>query len=222
MQEALGVEERVFLSPVAGGEIAALTLRPIRASDLPLLREFVRHLSRDTGYKRLLSGRTPTEEELRRWTAIDASREGAVVAIGNVAHGERLVGVARYVMESPDETDFAIVLADAWQGRGLGRELMAMLITAAREHGVRKLSGTALTTNVAMRSLARAMGFQATRLSDALAIMLSLDLSPEHRGLQETPPAIARPTQTNGGILHNESQTAAGAVQCDRKPDLLS
>ncbi|RZL89397.1 MAG: N-acetyltransferase [Variovorax sp.] len=178
MQVALGVEQRAFPSFVAGAETADITLRPIRAADLPLLREFVRHLSPDTGYKRLLSGRTPTEEELRRWTAIDVSREGAVVAIANVANGERLVGVARYVMQSPEAADFAIVLADAWQGRGLGRELMASLISAAREHGVRKLSGTTLSTNVAMRSLARAMGFRASRLSDALAIMVSLNLSP--------------------------------------------
>ncbi|KWT64512.1 MULTISPECIES: GNAT family N-acetyltransferase [unclassified Variovorax] len=166
-------------SPISGVEmrLRSLHLRPIHPADLPLLREFVKHLSQDTGYKRLLSGRTPTEDELRRWSAIDVSREGAIVAIDKGPNGERLVGVARYVMQSPDETDFAIVIADAWQRRGLGRELMTRLIAAARAHGVRNLSGIALSTNFAMRSLARAMGFEAARMSDALAIKLSLDLS---------------------------------------------
>lgn len=154
-----------------------IPLRSIRAADLPLLREFVSRLSPGTGYKRLLSGRKPTEEELQRWTAIDASREAAVVATSCGPDGERLVGVARYVMQSPHETDFAIVLADDWQGQGLGRNLMTRLIDAAREHGVRKLSGITLSTNMAMRSLARAMGFRATRLPDATVLMLSLDLS---------------------------------------------
>jgi hypothetical protein len=49
---------------------APVSFRAIRASDLALLRAFVRNLSRDTAYKRLLSVRMPTEEELVRWTAI--------------------------------------------------------------------------------------------------------------------------------------------------------
>ena len=178
MQAAVGTrtEGRVFQSFDVAVE-PPFIFRSIRAADLPLLREFVSRLSPGTGYKRLLSGRTPTEEELRRWTAIDTSREGAVVAISSGPDGERFVGVARYVMESPHETDFAIVLADDWQGRGLGRDLMTRLINAAREHGVRKLSGITLSTNMAMRSLARALGFRALRTPDATVLMLSLELS---------------------------------------------
>jgi acetyltransferase len=162
--------------PAAVGDADAILLRPIRADDLPLLRHFVRHLSRETGYKRLLSGRTPTELELQRWTAIDASREAAVVAVDSGADGERLLGVARFAMEAADEADFAIVLADGCQGRGLGRALMVRLLAAAREHGVRRLSGVTLSTNVAMLSLARALGFRATRLPGAITTMLSLDI----------------------------------------------
>jgi GNAT superfamily N-acetyltransferase len=153
-------------------------LRPIEPADLPLLREFVRRLSPGTGYKRLLSGRTPSEEELHRWTSADVPREVAVVAICTAADGEQLVGVARYVMQSADETDFAIVLADPWQRRGLGRKLLEWLIATARERGVRKLSGVTLSTNDGMLSLGRALGFRRVREPDGFTTMLSLDLTP--------------------------------------------
>lgn len=172
----------------AATENAAITLRPVRSSDLSLLRHFVWHLSRETGYKRLLSGRTPTEEELQRWTAIDPCCEAAVVAIGSGAAGERLLGVARYVMQGTAEADLAIVLADAWQGRGLGRALMERLVATAREHGVRRLSGVTLSTNAAMLSLGRALGFRVTRLPGAIATELSLDLpGPRASPYLETP-----------------------------------
>lgn len=158
---------------------APVTFRSIRASDLALLRGFVRKLSRDTAYKRLLSGRTPSEEELARWTAIDPAREAAVVATTGRGPDERLVGVARYVMESPDDTDFAIVLADAWQRRGLGRALLERLVAMARVHGVRRLSGLTLSTNIPMLSLGRALGFRARRQADAFTTMLTLDLPGE-------------------------------------------
>jgi hypothetical protein len=97
------------------------SLRSIRAGDLALLRRFVSRLSPDTAYKRLLSARTPSEDELQRWTAIDVSRERAVVATRTDADGEQLVGVARYVLQSAGEADFAIVLANGFPVRSASR-----------------------------------------------------------------------------------------------------
>jgi acetyltransferase len=54
-----------------------------------------------------------------------------------------------------------LVVADAWQGRGLGRRLMHGLIASARRRGVRQLVGTTLSDNAAMLALARALGFRA-------------------------------------------------------------
>ena len=153
--------------------LAAAAIRPIRAADFPLLLAFVRGLSRDTGYKRLMSPRTPPDEEVRRWAEIDPERECALVAVSDGA----IVGVARYGLESAQEADFAIVLADAWQGRGLGRELLQRLIAAARLHGVRRLAGTTLSENAGMLKLARGLGFSIRRAPGAaFATLLTLDL----------------------------------------------
>ena len=156
-----------------------VTIRPIRAADLELEREFVNGLSRATGYQRLMSARTPSLQELRRFTEIDATRELALIATIAVDGRERQVGVARYVKsESADgEAEFAIVLSDDWQGRGLGRALLGRLIAAARRDGIRRLVGTALTDNGVMHALARKLGFTLARNVQSASITdLSLEL----------------------------------------------
>src|SRR2546426_5312448 len=117
-----------------------VTMRPVGKGDFDLAKDFVRGLSLATGYQRLMSPRKPSPEEVRRWTDIDPAREMALVATVTEGGLERQVGIARYVIEPPTrEAEFAIVLADAWQGRGLGRELLSRLLVAAQRAGLRRI-----------------------------------------------------------------------------------
>ena len=156
-----------------------VTIRPIRAADLALEQEFVSGLSPSTGYQRLMSVRRPSHEELVRFTDIDYEREFALIATTTVQGRERQVGVARYVKEFPSgDAEFAIVLSDDWQGRGLGTRLLASLIAAAQKHGVRRLVGTTLSVNVGMLALGRKLGFGlASDPSSATVTNLALDLA---------------------------------------------
>jgi acetyltransferase len=159
---------------------AVVTIRPIHADDLELERQFIANLSRTTGYQRLMSTRTPSLAELRRFTDIDPAREVALIATTRTDGIEREVGVARYVKDetTPGEAEFAIVLADAWQRRGLGRKLLAALIDAARRDGVQRLVGTALSENEGMLRLARRLGFSvALDRNSASVSNLALDLA---------------------------------------------
>jgi len=136
-------------------------------------------LSPTTGYKRLLSGRKLSLDEIRRFTAIDPECEYALIATITIDDEERQIGVVRYVKEAcADEAEFAIVLADDWQGRGLGTEMLASLIAAAKRHGVRRLKGTTLAENREMIALARKLGFRATSAGAALETSLVLELTP--------------------------------------------
>jgi acetyltransferase len=139
-------------------------LRPIRAEDLPLLKEFVDGLSPRTSYLRLLSPRRPSDEELRRWADVDPSREHALIAIDMDGSRQVMVGVARYFLEENGNADFAIVIADNWQRQGIGRMLILGLIDAATERGVRTLRGVTASENTPMLALARSLGFRATRV----------------------------------------------------------
>jgi acetyltransferase len=93
---------------------------------------------------------------------------------------ERQIGVARYVKDSPasGDAEFAIVLSDDWQGRGLGTKLLASLLVAAKSRGVRRMSATTLTVNNGMLALARKLGFKlALDPRSATITNLTLDLT---------------------------------------------
>jgi RimJ/RimL family protein N-acetyltransferase len=157
-----------------------ITIRPITAADFELEQEFVSGLSSATGYQRLMSARRPSAEEIRRFTDIDSTREMALIATTPVAGRERQVGVARYVKDesAPGEVEFAIVLSDDWQGRGLGRKLLTSLLAAARADGVRRAVATTLATNEGMLAIARKMGFTLAANPAAASIThLTLELA---------------------------------------------
>ena len=156
---------------------AVVAIRPIRPADFELERDFVGGLSPLTGYHRLMSTRTLSTEEMRRFTDVDPAREVALIATTEIDGRERQVGVARYVKDEvrPGEAEFAIVLADAWQRRGVGRALLAALIDEARREHLRRLVGTALSENQGMLRLARRLGFSAA-LNPESAIVTDLRL----------------------------------------------
>jgi acetyltransferase len=143
---------------------ATLAVRPIRPEDAALERRFVNGLSEESRYFRFfyrLHELTP--QMLARFTQVDYDREMALVAIapdGSVPEGERFVGVARYIANPDGESaEFAIVLADDWQGRGVGRGLMERLAASARRRGFSRLSGTVLRANHAMLRFVERFGF---------------------------------------------------------------
>lgn len=160
---------------------AVVSIRPIHTADLELEREFVAGLSPMTGYHRLMSTRTPSPAELRRFTDIDPAREVALIATTEIDGRERQIGVARYVKDESrqGEAEFAIVLADAWQRRGLGGRLLASLIDDAKRQGLQRLVGTTLSENEGMLQLARRLGFGVALDRDSPTVTnLALDLDP--------------------------------------------
>jgi acetyltransferase len=122
--------------------------------------------------------RRPTLEKLRRFTDIDYERQRALIATTPVQGRERQIGVARYYMESSaGDAEFAIVLSDDWQGRGLGTRLHLSLIVAAKNHGVRRLVGTTFSQNYGMLAPGCKLGFKLAKDPGSATITnLTLDL----------------------------------------------
>lgn len=71
------------------------------------------------------------------------------------------VGVSRYSI-NPDRStcEFALVIADSWQNRGLGGLLMQTLIDVARQRGLRVIMGEVLAENAGMLKLMERLGFE--------------------------------------------------------------
>ncbi len=153
-----------------------LAIRVIAASDFALEKAFIDGLSQQTAYLRLLSIRKPQPEEIARFTDIDPKREMAWIAVATVDGHDTMCGVARYVRDG-DTAEWAIVLTDAWQGRGLGDKLLRKLIASARQAGIAVLSDVTFATNTAMLGLARKLGFALTREArDATLTRMTLRL----------------------------------------------
>jgi acetyltransferase len=150
--------------PVVG---AAVTLRPLRPDDVDIESAFVRGLSPDTRHNRLLGGTVAiTREYLERLTRIDYARDMALAATVMLER-EILIGVARYVRDAEGAAaEFAIVVADAWHGRGIGRRLLERLAAIARTRGVRQLYGDILSINRPMVGLVKKLGFALSRSGD--------------------------------------------------------
>jgi len=141
-----------------------LHVRPIRPEDAELEYAFVHGLSEQTRYYRFfyrLQDLTPSM--LVRFTQVDYDREMALVAIDEGGPGKRapeFVGVARYTANPDGESaEFAVVVADAWHGRGVGNMLMKRLITCAKRRGLSRLEGIVLRGNAGMRKFCEALGF---------------------------------------------------------------
>ena len=143
-------------------------MRPLRPEDVDIETDFVRGLSPETRQNRLLGGaRAITREYMEELTRVDYRRDMALAATVMLEGKEALIGVARYARDRKEQdAEFAIVVADAWQGRGVGRRMMEKLIETARAHGVTTLYGDILSLNNPMLALLRRLGFRFGRNPD--------------------------------------------------------
>ena len=136
----------------------AMTLRPIRPEDASALQDMVRSLSAESRYLRFMHAVNDLSPLLlAQFTKLDYDRAMAFVADPGNA---KLAGVAQYSLDR-DGTggEFAITVADHWQGHGLATRLMGLLIEHAREHGLTRLWGDVLRNNKPMHGLMKRLGF---------------------------------------------------------------
>lgn len=139
----------------------AVTLRLLRREDVDIEAAFLSGLSPESRHNRLLGGMIKiTREYLERLTTVDYARDMALAAVLMLEGRELLIGVARYVL-APDgkACEFALVIADTWQGHGIGRRMMAKLIAVARSRGLERIYGDVLSTNHPMLEFCRHLGF---------------------------------------------------------------
>jgi GNAT superfamily N-acetyltransferase len=142
-----------------------VVVRPVLAFDAAAAQDFVRALSAGSRQRRFHVGlRELPPALLRAMTEVDHDAHVAIVAeaIGDDDEAT-IVADARYVRGPTadlgrDEAEFAIAVADAWQGAGLGRTLMQRLARHAARHGITRLVGDVQHCNAAMFAITSALG----------------------------------------------------------------
>ena len=144
-----------------------ITIRPIRPEDADIEKKFVHDLSDESKYFRFMNSMQElTDNMLVRFTQLDYSREMALIAVVEEQGSEIELGVARYAINPDgDSCEFALVIADNMQGKGLGQKLMTALMEAARDKGLKAIEGEVLSNNHNMLKLMTRLGF-ATKSSE--------------------------------------------------------
>ena len=159
--------------PIVG---TSVTLRPLRPEDTDIEHAFVSGLSPETRSNRLLGGAIRiTPEYIAKLTSVDYSRDMALAATLMLDDGELLIGVARYVLDADGKgCEFAIVIADTWQRRGIGRRLLAKLVAIAASRKVPRIYGDILATNQGMLEMVKKVGFSLARHPEDATLVRAL------------------------------------------------
>jgi acetyltransferase len=162
---------------------AAFTIRPIRPDDEPLLVAFHRALSEESIRLRYmhpfkLDERT-AHARLIRTCFVDYDREMALVAeVRSASGGREIAAVGRLSRDRDGRNgaEFALLVADAWQKRGVGRALLRRLVEVARREGLARVYADILVSNTGMQHLCEQLGFTIDTLPDAGVLPAVLEL----------------------------------------------
>jgi GNAT superfamily N-acetyltransferase len=131
-----------------------VSTRPVRPGDLARFCSLWARLSPETVYRRFHSPvRRLPPALVHRLVEVDHDGREALVAVV----GDEVVGVARYDRSPADPTtaEFAVLVEDAWQGVGLGRQLLLEITELAGRRGVRTAAATVQADNDRMLHLIR-------------------------------------------------------------------
>jgi acetyltransferase len=140
-------------------------VRPVKPEDSPLFTAFFKTLSPTTIYYRFFGAMKELNPEmLARFTQIDYDREIALVAIDEDSPTDNMLGVARIIGDADGRTgEFAVLVGDVWQGKGIGGNLLEKCLSIAEKQGFKTVYGLVLKENRNMLALGKKLGFSIER-----------------------------------------------------------
>lgn len=154
-------------------------VRGVRAGDAAALQRLVgRSSERSVEYRFFGPLKSLSDEQARRFAEVDGRDRFALVALDPEDPSE-VVGVVRYERQAGTEgAEYAALVEDRFQGRGLGRGLTRRLIQAARENGIGRLHALVLRDNRGMLHLLRSLDLPERERWEDGAEHVEVDLQP--------------------------------------------
>ena len=150
-----------YISPIQLPDGTLIQLRPIHPEDGRQALPFREKLSEESIRARFL-GYVPrvSQELVDKLTIIDYENEMAIVAETIASNNKEVIAVARIVREKETEdAEFAIIIADQWQGRGLGSRMTDFMIEVAQQMQFKRLYALLYSHNQQMREIFKSKGF---------------------------------------------------------------
>jgi acetyltransferase len=160
-------------------------IRPVKPEDAPLFTALFKVLSPTTIYYRFFGMLKELRPEmLARFTQIDYDREIALVAIDEDSQTDCMLGVARIIGDPDGKTgEFAVLVGDAWQGQGVGSNLLKKCLSIAEKQGFKTVHGIVLHENKNMLALGKKLGFEIKRDPDSGYNKLVIHLGGNRHGV---------------------------------------
>jgi len=154
------INRRHWIDPLNDG--SHVLIRPLEAKDRDREFAFIKGLSPESRHFRFLATiKEPSDSMLNQLMDVDYHQRMAYVALFMEGGQLREIGVARYAAAPGDRTcESAVVVADRWQHKGLGKRLMDHLIDAAKANGFECMISIDSAANAHMRRLADDLGFE--------------------------------------------------------------
>ncbi|RLF56119.1 MAG: acetyl-CoA synthetase, partial [Thermoplasmata archaeon] len=152
-----------YMKKVCLKDKTEILLRPIKPEDEPLWLEMFKTFSEESVRYRFFRLIKDTPHEMRtRYCNIDYDREIGIVAELNENGKRRILGVSRMIKTpgQDDEAEFALIVSDEWQRRGLGSVFVDFTIEVAKDKGIKTLYGTVLKDNTPMITLCKEKNFK--------------------------------------------------------------
>lgn len=154
-------------------------VRRIRAEDAVALQRLVgRSSDRSIELRFFGPMKELSETQARRFAEVDGEDRFALVGL-DPEDPEEIVAVVRYEREGgADSAEYAALVEDRFQGRGLGITLTHRLVDAARKRGIRRLHALVMGENARMLRMLKYLGLPAKERWLDGARCVEVDLGP--------------------------------------------
>ncbi|MCW4015155.1 MAG: GNAT family N-acetyltransferase [Candidatus Bathyarchaeota archaeon] len=154
----------------------SVLLRPIKPEDEPLWLEMFKNFSEQSIRYRFFQIIKDTPHEVRvRYSNIDYDREIGIVAELKEKEQRHILGVVRLIIEPDGKTgEIAFIVADPWQGLGLGSKMVDYMIEICKDKQLETVYAFMLPDNHRAISLVKRMGFSIEHSQDVTKATLNL------------------------------------------------
>ncbi len=148
-------------APVRLKDGTSVVLRAIRPEDQPLLQELLESCSPESLYHRFHYATKRSGELASRFCNVEDGHEKVIVAEIETEDGKKLIGFGDLAPDSRRRSvEAAVLVADCWQGRGLGGVLSDYCLDAAYRWGVKEVVAITTPDNRQVIAMAQKRGFR--------------------------------------------------------------
>lgn len=170
-----------YMQPYTAHDNTEFIIRPIRPEDEPLMVQFHKTLSEQSVYLRYFRAmqydQRVAHDRLIRICFVDYDRDMALVTeMTDAETGEKKIVAAGRLsrIHGTDEAEFALLVNDACQGKGIGSETLRRLLEIGRHEGVKRVIAYLLTENRGMYHICKKLGFSFEREAELIKAVIDL------------------------------------------------